>query len=98
MKAVRRAERALEKEKKLLEVDGNNKKLQKNFKRANERMERERLSETRLFAIDAGIDADKLRKEYNDRSRYIITPGMVDLDTAMRTEKLISTDVLKNSV
>jgi hypothetical protein len=35
--------------------------------------------ESRLIAVDAGINADVLRKSYGDRSRYIIAPGAVRL-------------------
>jgi hypothetical protein len=35
------------------------------------------MTETRLFAIDAGIDAKKLREKYNDRTRFIIAKGLV---------------------
>jgi len=40
-------------------------------------LEEEYKSESRLFAIDAGLDAQLLREKYSDRSRFIITNGMV---------------------
>jgi hypothetical protein len=36
-------------------------------------------SKSRLIAMDAGIDAEELRRRYGDRSRYIIAPGIVRL-------------------
>ena len=35
-----------------------------------------------LFAIDAGLDAGKLRAQYPDRSRYIIMQGQVRVTSA----------------
>jgi len=36
-------------------------------------------SKSRLVAMDAGIDAEELRRSYGDRARYIIAPGVVRL-------------------
>ena len=44
----------------------------------NNKMLREREQETsRLFAIDAGLDADVLRRAYPDRARYALVPARV---------------------
>ena len=67
--ALRRAEEAL--------ADSDNLKSPKNSKRAEERLSRERISESRLFAVDVGVNPEKLRKKYSDRTRFIITKGVV---------------------
>jgi len=76
--AVRRAERALEKAKKSFELDRENEELGKKLEGAEKRLEGEEVWESRLFAIDAGLDAARLREKYPDRERFIITPGVVE--------------------
>ncbi len=49
------------------------KKSLRNFIRQNEKS---LISESHLFVVDAGQDASKLREQYTDRSRYIITPAV----------------------
>jgi hypothetical protein len=75
--AVHRAEMALEKEQKALALNPGGESLRRKVEWAEERVQRERTEETRLFAIDAGLDADRLREKYGDRTRYIITTGLV---------------------
>ncbi len=75
--ALRRAEMALEKEENLFKSGGEDKKLRENFERAEKRLKREHITESRLFAIDAGLDPEKLKEKYNDRTRFIITKGLV---------------------
>lgn len=75
--ALRRAEAAFEKEEGLFKLNSGDKKLRDNFKNAEKRLERERITESRLFAVDAGLDPKKLREKYNDRTRFIITKGLV---------------------
>ena len=47
-------------------------------KAARERLERLRTSDSRLFAIDAGLDPVALRKQYEDRSRFLLVKGLVE--------------------
>lgn len=75
--AVKRAEMTLEKEKGLFELNSDDQRLRDNFEYAEKRLQRERLAESRLFAIDAGLDPVQLRGEYADRKRFIITKGLV---------------------
>ena len=75
--AVKRAEIALEKEKDLFQFNSGDKRLRDNFERAEKRLKRERITASRLFAIDAGLDPQKLREKYHDRTRFIITKGLV---------------------
>jgi hypothetical protein len=51
-----------------------------NFDRAKaaaEALKREETTNSRLFAVDAGLDASALRAKYPDRSRYAIVTGKV---------------------
>jgi hypothetical protein len=75
--AVKRAEAALEREERSFKLNPGDKRLRDNFERAEKRLKRERIAETRLFAIDAGLDPGKLREKYGDRTRFIITKGLV---------------------
>jgi hypothetical protein len=45
--------------------------------RAREGAQREETSSTRLYVVDAGLDAGALRERYPDRSRYAIVRGSV---------------------
>jgi hypothetical protein len=42
-------------------------------------IQKEMVSRSRLFAIDAGLDAQALRKQYSDQSKYIITPAIFEI-------------------
>jgi len=75
--ALRRAETVLEKEEGLFKSNSGDKRLRDNFEGAEKRLKRERISESRLFAIDAGLDPKKLGEKYNDRTRFIIARGLV---------------------
>lgn len=75
--ALRRAEMVLEKGEGLFRLNSDDKKLHDNLERAEKRVKRERIIESRLFAIDAGLDPKKLREKYNDRTRFIIAKGLV---------------------
>jgi hypothetical protein len=44
---------------------------------ARQRIEREETSSSRLFAVDAGLDARQLRARYPDRTRYAVVAGRV---------------------
>jgi len=46
-------------------------------KRASEELAREENSNSRLFVIDAGLDARQLREKYPDRSRFLLVHGTV---------------------
>lgn len=48
-------------------------------KAAQEALARERSANSRLFVVDAGLDADALRAKYPDRKRYAIVPGKIGL-------------------
>ncbi|HMW18523.1 MAG TPA: DUF4824 family protein [Accumulibacter sp.] len=44
---------------------------------AQKRLQREETLNSRLFAVDAGLDAATLRAQYPDRTRYLIAKGRV---------------------
>ncbi|MGH8635479.1 MAG: DUF4824 family protein, partial [Burkholderiales bacterium] len=44
---------------------------------AADALKREETSNTRLFAVDAGLDAQALRAKYPDRTRYAIMRGKI---------------------
>jgi len=74
---IEKAEKELLKEKSLFEEDREDKKLLARKEAAEKHLKYERLNASRLFVIDAGLNPDKLRKKYADRTRYIITRGLV---------------------
>lgn len=75
--ALKRAEVAFERDKKLFAANPEDKSLKDNFERAERNLEHEHQEETRLFAIDAGLDALMLREKYKDKARLIIAKGVV---------------------
>lgn len=75
--AVKRVEVAFEKEDGLLKADPEDKRLRGNFERAEKKLKHMRITESRLYAVDAGLDPQKLRKKYEDQTRFIIAKGLV---------------------
>jgi len=53
-------------------------------KRANDELGREENSNSRLFVIDAGLDARLLREKYPDRNRFLLLHGTVRPTTHSR--------------
>jgi hypothetical protein len=54
---------------------------------AREILVRERTASSRLFVIDADLDASALRAKYPDRGRYAIVPGKVGLQSYGRQNR-----------
>lgn len=77
--AIRRAERAVEKEEDALRANPADKGLQSARQQAKKRLRNEEISQSRLFAVDAGLDPQRLRASYDDASRFIVAPGVVRL-------------------
>ena len=75
--ALKRAKLALEKKESSFKLNPGDKSLRNKFERAEKRLKRESITETRLFASDAGLDPKKLREKYRDRTRFIIIKGLV---------------------
>ena len=74
---MKRAEEKLEKSEKLLKsgvVSESN-----NFKYAKSNLREETEYNSRLFAIDAGHDADKLLEKYSDQNHFIIVLGEIKM-------------------
>lgn len=76
-KALKRAVKVYEREKDMIPDTLDDKGVGARMEQAERRLERERFEATRLFAIDAGLDAGALRRKYKDQRRYIITKGLV---------------------
>jgi hypothetical protein len=55
--------------------------LKSSAKTAEEILARERTANSRLFVVDADLDAAVLRAKYPDRKRYAIVPGKVGLES-----------------
>ena len=72
---------------KAVETDPADTKLCEELKKAQKQLQRERVEKSRLFAIDAGLDADALRKKYSDKTGFIIIKGKVNL--ALENKKII---------
>jgi hypothetical protein len=85
--SLERAEASLKKSKELLAANSRDKKVRDTYKSAEERLQRERLSESRLFVIDAGLNAKTLRQKYKDRTRFIITNALVEPRYTHRNKK-----------
>ena len=75
--ALERTAAALATARELSRAHPENDELRKAFDNARERLQREQISASRLFAVDAGRNPEKLRETYRDRSRYIIVKGLV---------------------
>lgn len=57
------------------------------LEQANELLEKEQHTYSRLFAIDAGLDYDALRTQYPDTHRHLITKGQVSLQYLVSNDK-----------
>jgi hypothetical protein len=55
----------------------NSEEFKRRAKNAEESYQREQRDNSRLFVIDAGIDLQKLRATYPDRTRYAIVHGLI---------------------
>jgi hypothetical protein len=77
--AVKRAERKLEKQRSRFELNTGDEKLLKELESAEKSLGHERITNSRLFAIDAGLNSQKLRKTYGDRTQFIIVKGLISI-------------------
>lgn len=75
--ALARAKEAAEQEQSIFATNPDNPKLMERAKAANHRYLQEAQENSRLFAIDAGLDNTALRAKYADRTRYLIVRGQV---------------------
>lgn len=61
----------------LSSAEPDNKNLAQSAKRANDLLRNEESKSSRLFVVDAGLDAGRLRMQYPDRRHYAIVRGRV---------------------
>lgn len=76
-RALERARRQLASETALREANPGQKEFADRVKRASDRLAEQEQEASRLFVIDAGLDAGKLRVRYPDRHRYAIVAGHI---------------------
>lgn len=74
---LERAQKIAEAEEALLAANPGKKEFEERAKQAREQLGREEREASRLFAVDAGLDATALRVKYPDRARYAIVRGNV---------------------
>ena len=74
------AEENLEQKEVLYNANKDEKRVKRNYEDAQRHLNRERVSESRLFAVDAGLEYKKLRQTYFDKTKYIIVKGLVNID------------------
>ena len=75
-KSLKLAKEDLEAKEILYIANKMNKSITRDFENAKKYLEKEKVSESRLFAIDAGLDYEKLRIKYSDKSKYIIVEAL----------------------
>jgi hypothetical protein len=75
--ARERAKRHADREDALRAANPDKKEFEERSKQARDRLDREERENSRLFAVDAGLDAGALRSKYPDRAHYAIVRGRV---------------------
>ncbi len=65
-----------------LAASPNNEDIKMKVNAAKETLVREEYKNTRLYVIDAGVDATALRTKYSERARYAILSGQISPDAA----------------
>ncbi len=75
--ARERAKHHADREAALRAANPDNKEFERRSKEAQGRLDREERQYSRLFAVDAGLDAGALRSKYPDRAHYAIARGQV---------------------
>jgi hypothetical protein len=76
-RALARKQAELDEQRALLEKTPADGEVEKRVKYARERLQLEQSVNSRLFAIDAGLDRDGLRKRYADAGRYPLMKALV---------------------
>jgi Domain of unknown function (DUF4824) len=75
--AVRRAEAAAQRQRATILSTHEGKRAQELLEAATKQEKYQHAMESRLFAVDAGNDAKTLRDRYPDRSRFLVTRGII---------------------
>jgi hypothetical protein len=78
-KSLKSAEAELMEKEALYNANKDDKKKQRDYENAKNSLTREQTSLSRLFAIDAGLDYEGLRKKYANKANYLIVKGVVGL-------------------
>ena len=73
--ALAQAQAKADEEARLAEANAGNKEFERRSKLAREAVSREESENSRLFAVDAGVDYAALRAKYPDKSRFLIVRG-----------------------
>jgi Domain of unknown function (DUF4824) len=76
---LREAEKQFEEDERLYSLETSNEQLKRKMERSQNELKWEKNSSSRLFAIDVGNNPEQLRQQYPDKSRYIITSGIIRL-------------------
>lgn len=98
-KALKNNELNLKKMQYVYDLNKKDREAKRKLESATKYLKRQQLSLSRLFAIDAGVDPEKLRKIYNNRAQFIITRAQIKpvFNTA-RGEKEVTGHVQKLSI
>lgn len=75
--SLERARKKADDDEKLSAANPGNREFENRAKRARESAESEAGENSRLFAVDAGLDAKVLRAKYPDKTRYLIARGQL---------------------
>lgn len=75
--ALRQAEEDAVESRRLLKENPDKEEFKRRAEAAEKRLEQERSKSSRLFAVDAGLDIQKLRAAYPDRAHYAIVRGRI---------------------
>ncbi len=86
-RVLAKTEQLLANERELLTKGPDNSELQRRVENAEKRVYREQHNNSRLFAIDAGLDKHALRSHYSDSQRYLIVAGLVQPIWGTRDDK-----------
>ena len=75
--SLERARKKADDEEKLNADNPGNKEFERRAKQAREHAQSEAKENSRLFVVDAGLDAKALRAQYPDRTHYLIARGQI---------------------
>lgn len=89
-KALERAEAGLKDKEYSLKANPDDKKLKRYYELAKKQVNRERVAESRLFAVDAGLSLTELRERYKDGARFLIVKGLIQLYSTLKKKKKIA--------
>lgn len=91
--ALKKAQQVLKNQETRYELSKADTQIKKQVDAAKKRLDRERFVNSRLFAVDAGLNSKPLRVKYPDRSRYIIVKAIVTHGSHERGRiKMLSVD------